>query len=101
MHLCMLVSFGLDQRASRAGSIPQGKPAACLYADPRQRTVMDSKSSYPCRGLRKLDGQAGFQKNCKTPIFSRYSNFLLMGDWNWSKNYPVFFFLKNLNKYGR
>ena len=47
MHLCMLVSFGLDQLASRAGSIPQGKPAACLYADPRQRTVMDSKSSYP------------------------------------------------------
>ena len=53
------------------------------------------------RGLRKLDGQTGFQKNCKTPFFSRYSNFLLMGDWNWSKNYPVFFFLKNLNKYGR
>ena len=53
------------------------------------------------RGLRELDGQTGFQKNCKTPFFSRYSNFLLIGDWNWSKNYPVFFFLKNLNKYGR
>ena len=52
-------------------------------------------------GLRKSDGQTGFRKNCKTPFFSRYSNFLLMGDWNWSKRYPVFFFLKNLNKYGR
>ena len=44
------------------------------------------------RGLRKLDGQTGFQKNWKTPFFKRYSNFLLMGDWNWSKKYPVFFF---------
>ena len=52
------------------------------------------------RGLRKLDGQTGFPKNYKTPFFSRYSNFLLMGDWNWSKNDPVFFFLKSFNKYG-
>ena len=40
-------------------------------------------------------------KNLKTPFFSRYSKFLSMGDWNWSKNAPVFFVLKNLNKYGR
>ena len=42
MHLCALVSFSLDQRAPRAGLIPQGKPAACLYTDPRQETVTDS-----------------------------------------------------------
>ena len=53
------------------------------------------------RGLRKLDGQTSFWKNWKTPFFSRYLNFLLMGDWNWSKKYPVFFFLENLNKYSR
>ena len=49
MQLCMLVSFGLDQWASRAGSIPQGKPAACLYADLCQGTVTDSECSYPSK----------------------------------------------------
>ena len=42
------------------------------------------------RGLRKLDGQTSFWKNCKTPFFSRYWNFLLISVWNWSKNYIVF-----------
>ena len=40
-------------------------------------------------------------KNWKTPFFSRYSKFLLMSDWKWSKNALVFSVLKNLNKYGR
>ena len=29
-------------------------------------------------------------KNLKTPFFSRYSKFFLVGDWKWSKTYPVF-----------
>ena len=37
----------------------------------------------------------------KTPFFERYLKFLPMGDWNWSKTSPVFFVLKNLNKYCR
>ena len=49
MHLCALVSFSLDQRAPRADLIPQGKPAACLYADLCQGTVTDSESSYPSK----------------------------------------------------
>ena len=40
-------------------------------------------------------------KNWKMPFFSRYSKFLSMSDWNWSKNASVFFVIKNLNKYGR
>ena len=44
------------------------------------------------RGHRILDGQTGFQKSCKTPFFSRYSNFLSLSDWNWSKKYSIFSF---------
>ena len=39
-------------------------------------------------------------KNFKTPFFSRYSNFLSMSDWKWSKTTPVFSVSKYLNKYG-
>ena len=46
-NLCALVSFGLDQQTPRAGSMPQGKPATCSYADPHQRTVTVSGSSNP------------------------------------------------------
>ena len=45
--MCALVSFGLDQQTPRAGSMPQGKPATCSYADPHQRTVTVSGSSNP------------------------------------------------------
>ena len=47
------------------------------------------------------DGLMAEPKNWKTPFFSRYSKFLLMSDWKWSKNALVFSVLKNLNKYGR
>ena len=40
-------------------------------------------------------------KNFKTPFFSRYSNFLSMSDWKWSKTTPVFFVSKYLKNYGR
>ena len=40
-------------------------------------------------------------KNLKTPFFSRYSKFLLIGNWYWSKTSPKFFLQKNSNKYGR
>ena len=47
------------------------------------------------------DGLMAEPKYWKTPFFSRYSKFLLMSDWKWSKNALVFSVLKNLNKYGR
>ena len=40
-------------------------------------------------------------KNLKTPFFSRYSKFLLIGNWYWSKTSPKFFSKKNSNNYGR
>ena len=40
-------------------------------------------------------------KNLKTPFFSRYSKFLLIGNWYWSKTSPNFFSKKNSNNYGR
>ena len=59
------------------------------------------RTTYTMRGHCYLYGLTSKPKNSKTPFFSRFSKFLLMGHWNWSKNAPVFFFLKNLNKYGR
>ena len=50
------------------------------------------------RGQRE-DGQPSFSKNWKTTFFSRYSKFILIGNWNCSKTTPVFFFLEYLNKY--
>ena len=47
-----------------------------------------------------IGGLTAEPKNLKTPFFSRFSKSLLISHWNWSKNAPVFFFLKNLNKYG-
>ena len=40
-------------------------------------------------------------KNLKTLFFSRYSKFLLIGNWYWSKTSPKFFSKKNSNNYGR
>ena len=48
-----------------------------------------------------IGGLMAEPKNLKTPFFLRYPKFLLMSDWNWSKNALIFFVLKNLNKYGR
>ena len=47
-----------------------------------------------------IGGLTAEPKNLKTPFFSRFSKSLLISHWNWSINAPVFFFLKNLNKYG-
>ena len=47
-----------------------------------------------------IDGLTAEPKNSKTLFFSRFSKSLLISHWNWSENAPVFFFLKNLNKYG-
>ena len=66
-----------------------------------ENTFLPLQHCYSIREHRKWDGQTAGSKNWKTPFFSRYSKFLSMGDWNWSKNAPVFFVLKNLNKYGR
>ena len=40
-------------------------------------------------------------ENFENPFFSRYSKFLLIGNWYWSKTSPKFFSKKNSNKCGR
>ena len=37
----------------------------------------------------------------QSAFFLRYSNFLSMSDWKWSKTNPVFFVSKYLKNYGR
>ena len=37
-------------------------------------------------------------KNLKTPFFSRYSKFLLIGNWYWSKTSPKFFSKKKFQQ---
>ena len=45
-----------------------------------------------------IGGLTAEPKNLKTPFFSRYSNFLLIEDWKWSKTYPVFLFMSLLTQ---
>ena len=45
------------------------------------------------RGL-GYGGLTARSKNFKTPFFSRYAKFILLSERSWSKNTPVFFFLK-------